>query len=194
MGFCKYLAARSQLNVLSLCSLKKLTSLFFFFSEPHKPESEDVFMQEDEDPKVPVEEEMVEPSGWTEVKDMDEDNPQSATDDKEEIVPDETIHEVAFGKGLSGALKLLKERGNLKEGIEWGGRNMDKKKSKLLGVVDDDEEPNETHNRRRKKDEQKDTRSSGMMHPPKVYQEKDIHIERTDEFGRTVSTIVLFLL
>ena len=27
-------------------------------------------------------------------------------------------HEVAFGKGLSGALKLLKERGTLKESVE----------------------------------------------------------------------------
>ena len=54
-------------------------------------------------------------------------------------MPYETIHEVAVGKGLSGVLKLLKERGTLKESIEWGGRNMDKKKSKLVGIVDDDE-------------------------------------------------------
>ena len=54
-------------------------------------------------------------------------------------MPDETTHEVAVGKGLSGVLKLLKERGTLKESIEWGGRNMDKKKSKLVGIVDDDE-------------------------------------------------------
>ena len=54
-------------------------------------------------------------------------------------MPYETIHEVAVGKGLSGVPKLLKERGTLKESIEWGGRNMDKKKSKLVGIVDDDE-------------------------------------------------------
>ncbi|VVA20905.1 PREDICTED: U4/U6 U5 tri-snRNP-associated [Prunus dulcis] len=159
--------------------------------ESHKPESEDVFMQEDEEPKPSHEERMNEPGGWTEVKDMDEDE-KPATEDKEKIVPDETIHEVAVGKGLSGVLKLLKDRGTLKEGIEWGGRNMDKKKSKLLGIVDDDDEPKETHTSRQKKDEHKDTRPSSSSHqketrPSKVYQEKDIHIERTDEFGRTLT-------
>ncbi|KAM1962129.1 hypothetical protein FF1_022195 [Malus domestica] len=159
--------------------------------ESHKPESEDVFMQEDE-PKVTHEEKMDEPGGWTEVNDMGEDK-QPANEDKEETVPDETIHEVAVGKGLSGVLKLLKDRGTLKEGIDWGGRNMDKKKSKLFGIVDDDEEqPKETHTSRQKKDEQRDTRSSSSSHQkdtraPKVYQEKDIRIERTDEFGRTLT-------
>ena len=42
-----------------------------------------------------------------------------------------------LGKGYQ--VKLLKERGTLKESIEWGGRNMDKKESKLVGIVDDDE-------------------------------------------------------
>ena len=150
-------------------------------------------MQEDDEPKPSVEVEMGEPSGWTEVNEIEENKAQSASDDKEEIVPDETIHEVAVGKGLSGCLKLLKERGSLKEGTDWGGRNMDKKKSKLVGIVDDDDEPMETYTVRRRKDEQKDTRSSGHqkeMRPPKTYQEKDIHIERTDEFGRIVSTLV----
>ncbi|PQQ06020.1 SART-1 family protein DOT2 [Prunus yedoensis var. nudiflora] len=69
---------------------------------------------------------------------------------------------------------------------------MDKKKSKLLGIVDDDDEPKETHTSRQKKDEHKDTRPSSSSHqketrPSKVYQEKDIHIERTDEFGRTLT-------
>lgn len=59
-------------------------------------------------------------------------------EDKEEISPDETIHEAAVGKGLSGALKLLKDRGTLKETVEWGGRNMDKKKSKLVGIADEE--------------------------------------------------------
>ncbi|PQQ06019.1 SART-1 family protein DOT2 [Prunus yedoensis var. nudiflora] len=54
--------------------------------ESHKPESEDVFMQEDEEPKPSHEERMNEPGGWTEVKDMDEDE-KPATEDKEEIVP-----------------------------------------------------------------------------------------------------------
>ena len=79
-----------------------------------------------------------EASGWTEVIGVNKIE-HIADEDKEEIVPDETIHEVAVGKGLSGVLKLLKERGTLKESIEWGGRNMDKKKSKLVGIVDDDE-------------------------------------------------------
>ncbi|KAF3457135.1 hypothetical protein FNV43_RR01792 [Rhamnella rubrinervis] len=158
--------------------------------EAHKPDGEDVFMHEDEEPKAPDEEMKVEAGGWTEVKDVDKDeNP--SNDDKEEIVPDETIHEVPVGKGLSGVLGLLKDRGTLKESIDWGGRNMDKKKSKLVGIVDDDE-PKETYPDRQKKDEQKETRSSSFGHqketrPPKVYQEKDIRIERTDEYGRILA-------
>ena len=46
------------------------------------------------------------------------------------------IKEYSVGKGLAGALQLLKERGALKESMEWGGRNMDKKKRKLVGVRD----------------------------------------------------------
>jgi len=117
-------------------------------------------MHDDEEAIVPDEEKTNVAGGWTEVQETNEDE-QPNTEDKEEIVPDETIHEVAVGKGLSGALKLLKERGTLKESIEWGGRNMDKKKSKLVGIVDDDEK--ETQKKR------------------------EIRIERTDEFGRIVS-------
>lgn len=40
-------------------------------------------------------------------------------EDKEEIGPDETIPEAAVGKGLSGALKLLKERGHSKKPLSW---------------------------------------------------------------------------
>lgn len=137
-------------------------------SEARKPENEDVFMQEDEEPKVSEEEIKDEAGGWTEVNDVSKDE-EPADEDKEETVPDETIHEVAVGKGLSGALKLLKDRGTLKESIDWGGRNMDKKKSKLVGIVDDDEA--------------KDTRSSTL-----VDYKKEIRIERTDEFGRIVSS------
>ena len=117
-------------------------------------------MHDDEETNVPDEENSNEAGGWTEVQETNEDE-QHNTEDKEEIVPDETIHEVAVGKGLSGALKLLKERGTLKESIEWGGRSMDKKKSKLVGIVDDEE-----------KEAQKT---------------REIRIERTDEFGRIVS-------
>ncbi|QCD85840.1 U4/U6.U5 tri-snRNP-associated protein 1 [Vigna unguiculata] len=117
-------------------------------------------MHDDEEAIVPDEEKTNEGGGWTEVQETNEDE-QPNKEDKEEIVPDETIHEVAVGKGLSGALKLLKDRGTLKESIEWGGRNMDKKKSKLVGIVDDDEK--ETQKKR------------------------EIRIERTDEFGRILT-------
>ena len=110
-------------------------SVYFAFSEAHKPDGEDVFMDEDEAPKASDQERKDEAGGWTEVKDTDKDE-LPVNENKEEMVPDDTIHEVAVGKGLSGALQLLKERGTLKEGIEWGGRNMDKKKSKLVGIYD----------------------------------------------------------
>lgn len=103
--------------------------------EAHKPDGEDVFMDEDEAPKASDQERKDEAGGWTEVKDTDKDE-LPVNENKEEMVPDDTIHEVAVGKGLSGALQLLKERGTLKEGIDWGGRNMDKKKSKLVGIYD----------------------------------------------------------
>ncbi|KAF4396880.1 hypothetical protein F8388_004848 [Cannabis sativa] len=158
--------------------------------EAHNPDGEDVFMEEDEEPEVSHEEMKTEPGGWSEVNDTEKDEDPSK-EDKEEIVPDEIIHEVSVGKGLSGALKLLKERGTLKESIDWGGRNMDKKKSKLVGIVgDDDDEPKKgMHPPRQKRD---DTRTSSLghskeTHPPKVYQEKDIRIERTDEFGRILT-------
>ncbi|KAL5541561.1 hypothetical protein UlMin_009271 [Ulmus minor] len=152
-----------------------------------QPSNEDVFMQEEEEPKGSDEEMKDESGGWAEVEETIKDE-HAAADDKEEIVPDETIHEVAVGKGLSGALKLLKDRGTLKETIEWGGRNMDKKKSKLVGIVDDDDSK-ETQPTRPKKEE---TRSSSLGHQkdsraPIVYQEKDIHLERTDEYGRILT-------
>ena len=88
-------------------------SYFCAFAEACKPENEDVFMQEDEDPKASDEEIKDETGGWTEVKDVSKDE-HPADEDKEEMVPDETIQEVAVGKGLSGALNVLKERGTLK--------------------------------------------------------------------------------
>ena len=160
---------------------------FSLFPETQEINNEDVFMEEDEEPIAPEEETKDEPGGWTEVKDteMDE-NP--GKEEEEEIVPDEIIHEVAVGKGLSGALKLLQERGTLKETIDWGGRNMDKKKSKLVGIVSEDE-PKETQQARQRKDESRTSSSahSRETYPTKVYHEKDIRIERTDEFGRIVS-------
>ncbi|KAF5725664.1 SART-1 family protein DOT2 [Tripterygium wilfordii] len=134
--------------------------------DTRKPDSEDVFMEEDEDPKASDQEGEDEAGGWTEALQdsiMDE---MPANNNTEEIIPDETIHEVAVGKGLSGVLKLLKERGTLKETVEWGGRNMDKKKSKLVGIVDD--AGNEKF--------------------------KDIRLERTDEFGRVLTPKEAFRL
>ena len=58
----------------------------------------------------------------------------------------------------------LKSEEHLKESIEWGGRNMDKKKSKLVGIVGDDES--------------KKPRSSSL-----IDYSKEICIERTNEFG-----------
>lgn len=109
----------------------------YFSSEAHKPDGEDVFMEDDEAPKASVEEQKDEDGGWTDLQDIAKDETPS-DENKEETAMDETIHEVAVGKGLSGALHLLKERGTLKESIEWGGRNMDKKKSKLVGIYEND--------------------------------------------------------
>ncbi|RZC72129.1 hypothetical protein C5167_035298 [Papaver somniferum] len=106
--------------------------------EADKPEGEDVFMEEDEIPKSSDQEiKDVETGGWTEVNDANEDE-RLTNEKKKDIVPDATIHEVAVGKGLSATLQLLKERGTLKDTVEWGGRNMDKKRSKLVGIYDND--------------------------------------------------------
>ncbi|KAJ0011072.1 hypothetical protein Pint_32856 [Pistacia integerrima] len=153
-------SGESQENKVVFTEMEEFVWGLQLDEEAQKPEHEDVFMDEDEAPRASEEEIRDEPSGWTEVKETDADE-KPADEDEEEIVPDETIHEVAVGKGLSGALKLLKDRGTLKESIDWGGRNMDKKKSKLVGIVDDNAE---TDNRF-----------------------KDIRIERTDEFGRIMT-------
>ncbi|XP_026413472.1 SART-1 family protein DOT2-like isoform X1 [Papaver somniferum] len=106
--------------------------------EADKPEGEDVFMEEDEIPKSSDQEiKDVETGGWTEMNDANEDE-RLTNEEKEDTVPDATIHEVAVGKGLSATLQLLKERGTLKDTVEWGGRNMDKKRSKLVGIYDND--------------------------------------------------------
>ncbi|KAF3772761.1 SART-1 family protein [Nymphaea thermarum] len=105
--------------------------------DSHKPDKEDVF-KDDEEAKESYEPEKNDTEGgWMEIKAMAVDEA-SEEEKKEEIVPDETIHEVPVGKGLAGALQLLKERGTLKETVDWGGRTMDKKKSKLMGIRDND--------------------------------------------------------
>ncbi|XP_020976077.1 SART-1 family protein DOT2 isoform X1 [Arachis ipaensis] len=159
-------AGESRENKVVFTEMEEFVGRLQIDEEARKPESEDVFMHDDEDASAnananaPDEGKTDEAGGWTEVKETNVDE-QPDSEDKEEVVPDETIHEVAVGKGLSGALKLLKDRGTLKESIEWGGRNMDKKKSKLVGIVDDEG-----------KEEQK---------------KKEIRIERTDEFGRILT-------
>ncbi|XP_060219179.1 SART-1 family protein DOT2-like [Lycium barbarum] len=84
-------------------------------------------------------------------------NHSTKKEEKPVITPDEKIREVPIGKGLSEVLKLMRERGTLKEDIELGCRNTDKKKSKLVDVRCDEEG------------------------------EKEIHIERTDEYGRNLT-------
>lgn len=111
---------------------------FCISTEEKNPESEDVFMEEDVvAPSTSDQEMRDEDGGWSEIKETLEDVA-PAKEEEEEVVPDETIHESSVGKGLAGALKLLKDRGTLKETIEWGGRNMDKKKSKLVGIHEND--------------------------------------------------------
>ncbi|KAL9262530.1 SART-1 family protein DOT2-like protein [Drosera capensis] len=105
--------------------------------ETSKPSDENVFMEEDEMPTAIEEVARGVAGDWTEVIDSATDA-QSKNEHVVEIVPDKTIHEAPVGKGLSGALKLLQERGSLKEGPGLGGRNMDKKKSKLVGIYDEE--------------------------------------------------------
>ncbi|KAJ6426344.1 hypothetical protein OIU84_022036 [Salix udensis] len=155
----------SHENKLVFTEMEEFVSAIQLAEEVHKPDNEDVFMDEDEPPRASDEEQKDEASGWKEVEDNSKD--ENPVNDDAEIVPDETIHEVAVGKGLSGALKLLKERGTLKESIDWGGRNMDKKKSKLVGIVNDDVGT-----------------VTGTDNDNKF---KDIRIERTDEFGRIMT-------
>ncbi|KAL3642832.1 hypothetical protein CASFOL_013647 [Castilleja foliolosa] len=119
--------------------------------EKKKPETEDVFMK-DGDVDLRMKDEY---GGWSSVKETIKDET-LAKEEEKEVVVDATIHEAAVGKGLAGALKLLKDRGALKETIEWCGRNMDKKKSKLVGIYDNDAE-------------------------------KEIRIDRTDEYGRILT-------
>ncbi|CAI0422213.1 unnamed protein product [Linum tenue] len=107
------------------------------------------------------------------VKDED-----TTMEDAKEVAPDEIIHEVPVGRGLSGVLKLLHERGSLKESIDWGGRNMDKKKSKLVGIVDTDDAKDKDKGKEKNKDKDND-------------RFKDLRIERRDEFGRIVSSLVV---
>ncbi|PKU65094.1 hypothetical protein MA16_Dca004709 [Dendrobium catenatum] len=105
--------------------------------ETNNSESEDVFKDEEDVPMSIDQETKTEIGGWIEAKEI-EMNELSISGENVNITPDEIIHETAVGKGLAGALKLLKDRGTLKDSIDWGGRNMDKKKSKLAGIYTND--------------------------------------------------------
>lgn len=122
------------------------------FHEEEKEEGELDPLDEEAPGTAPVR------GGWTEVGDVEMTDNIKEIPEMEEDSLDE-VKEVAVGKGLAGVLQLLKERGSLKETVDWGGRNMDKKKSKLVGIVD------ESNN---------------------VVGQRDILLDRVDEFGRTV--------
>jgi U4/U6.U5 tri-snRNP-associated protein 1 len=102
--------------------------------------------------------------GWMEVKEEHDDDKEQEMEEAEvqaqdEPEKEEVVSEVSVGKGLAGALQLLKERGTLKETVEWGGRNMDKKKSKLVGITDKEDK----------------------------FRNREIILDRVDEFGRTMT-------
>ncbi|KAL5977092.1 hypothetical protein ACLOJK_021434 [Asimina triloba] len=120
---------------LVFTEMEEFVSKIKLDEDAHKPETEDVFEEEDE-PKS-LDKEQDEGGGWMEVNENENDELPVEVE-RDEPVPDTTTHEPAVGKGLSGALQLLKERGTLKETVDWGGRNMDKKKSKLVGIYDED--------------------------------------------------------
>ncbi|CAN1169719.1 SART-1 family protein DOT2 [Linum perenne] len=142
-----------------------------FDEDAQKDDTNDVFKDEDDAIVVSHEEGEVMADGLKEeaneaVKDED-----TTMEDVKEVAGDGIIHEVPVGKGLSGALKLLHDRGTLKESINWGGRNMDKKKSKLVGIVDNDDGKG-----KEKKNKDKD-----------MDRFEHVSLERTDEFGRTLT-------
>ena len=68
------------------------------------------------------------------MKEMDIDPSDLKAEEEEEVATNDIIKEASIGKSLAGALQLLKERGALKESMEWGGRNMVKKKRKIVGL------------------------------------------------------------
>ncbi|KAK4796288.1 hypothetical protein SAY86_028614 [Trapa natans] len=129
-------SAEEQENKVVITEMEEFVWGLQLDEESRKPDGEDVFMDEDAAP-VASDNEQMDVTGRQTVPgtDMTMNDDIPLDEDKEEIAPDETIHEAAVGKGLSGALKLLKDRGTLKETVEWGGRNMDKKKSKLVGIA-----------------------------------------------------------
>ncbi|KAK8946267.1 hypothetical protein KSP40_PGU006729 [Platanthera guangdongensis] len=130
-------AGDTQENKVVITEMEEFVLGLQINEDANNPETEDVF-KDDEDDSMSIDQETNRVAvGWTEEKET-EMGELPAGGDTEDISPDEIIHETAVGKGLSGALKLLKDRGTLKESIDWGGRNMDKKKSKLVGIYAND--------------------------------------------------------
>lgn len=107
--------------------------------ESHKPAVEDVFNEEDDISEPKKEDSPHEEKGvWMPESMNKAESDHHKEDREEEVIRDDSIKEASVGKGLAGALQLLKERGAFSETVDWGGRNMDKKKSKLVGVRDND--------------------------------------------------------
>jgi len=125
----------SQQNKVVITEMEEFVWGLQLNQETRKPENDDVYMDEDDD-AMPSDNLVKDDTNGLAAMDEDAHAEKPVKVDEEEIKPDEVIHEVAVGKGLAGALKILKERGSLNEGTDWGGRTTDKKKSKLVGVED----------------------------------------------------------
>jgi len=125
----------SQQNKVVITEMEEFVWGLQLNQETRKPEDDDVYMDEDDD-AMPSDNLVKDDTNGLAAMDEDAHAEKPVKVDEEEIKPDEVIHEVAVGKGLAGALKILKERGSLNEGTDWGGRTTDKKKSKLVGVED----------------------------------------------------------
>eukprot|EP00899_Mesostigma_viride_P029144 jgi/Mesvir1/9414/Mv01517-RA.1 len=93
--------------------------------------------------------------------DAAEDKEKEDADEEEEDHP--LAEEATIGKGLAGALKLLQQKGELKQKIEWAGRNSEKRPGKLDG---------------------RGNAPLGMYEGDKEF---TIKLERRDEFGRVLT-------
>lgn len=120
------ISGESVIGIYPIASAHCLIFIYLFFGffilVAQMPDAEDVFMEEDKAPNASGQEAKEEDGGSVDVNEgMDKEITENM---EEEIVSDETIHEV------TGALKLLKCRGSLRETIEWGVQNIEKKMSK----------------------------------------------------------------
>ncbi|TKW06619.1 hypothetical protein SEVIR_7G251900v4 [Setaria viridis] len=125
----------SQQNKVVITEMEEFVWGLQLNQEARKTEDDGVYMDEDDD-DMPSDNHVKDDTNGLAAMEEDAHAEKQVKVDEEEVKPDEVIHEVAVGKGLAGALKILKERGSLNEGTDWGGRTTDKKKSKLVGVED----------------------------------------------------------